>query len=136
MALLLSKFDPAKLFYIEQANERSIELLKEWLPRHKFKDWKTTEDTKKRVTNKMKQERAAEIAEILGNPQRWHSHGRGISIQYLESDEIKLKIDNFSENPELNNLIRSYYNLTVDYMGKLGKPFVIHSPKGVRRLHV
>ena len=137
MALLLTKFDPAKLFFIEQAKKRSIDLLKEWLPKHKFKDWKETESSGKPVTKAMKQDRAEGIAEVLGNPERWRSHGRGIGIKDLESEEIKLKINCFSGDIKLNNAIRNYYNLTMDYFTKkIGVRSFIHSSYGTRRINV
>ena len=93
MTYLISKFDPAKLFFIEQqARNHAIELLREWLPKHKFKDWTKTESRQVYVDDEMRRERANSIAEILGDPQRWRSHGRGIGIRDLMSDDIKLMI--------------------------------------------
>jgi hypothetical protein len=106
MAYLINKFDPAKLFFIEQAKDHAIELLKEWLPKHKFKDWTKTDTRGLDVDEQMKKDRASMIAETLGNPARWHSHGRGIGIRDLESDEIKLVIRNFSERKELEICIK------------------------------
>lgn len=81
--------------------------------------------------------RRKEIAEILVNPERWHSHGRGIGLTELTSDEIKLKINNFGDDDDLNKHIRSYYELVLDYCGKLGAnnfdSTVIHSARGLRR---
>jgi hypothetical protein len=137
IAYLLKKFDPAILFFIEQARDHSVSLLEDWLPRHKFKNWKIKETTGKRVTSKDRKLRATEIAEILVNPERWHSHGRGIGINDLTSEEIRLKIENFGEDDELNKKIRNYYELFLDYCGKLGlgnmNTTVIHSPRGLRR---
>jgi membrane-bound ClpP family serine protease len=134
MAYLVSKFDPAKLFFIEQAKDHAIELLKQWLPRHKFKDWDTTETGKTPVNENMKESRANNIAEVLGNPERWHSHGRGIGIRELGSDEIKLKIKNFGDDSKLNEAVRQYYDLVIDYFAKMGTQYGIHSQHGVRRL--
>jgi hypothetical protein len=136
MSLLISKFDPARLFFVEQARDHAIELLKEWLPKYKFKDWEQTETNAHAVTEEKKRERASEIANILGNPQRWHSHGRGISIRELESEEIKLKINNFSYDQTLNSAIREYYNLIMDYfLVKTSTQHFIHSRLGARRIH-
>ena len=43
MAFLLKRFDPGELYQYEQERELSIELLKEWLVKFKFKDWVVTE---------------------------------------------------------------------------------------------
>jgi hypothetical protein len=134
MAYLISKFDPAKLFFIEQARDHAIDLLKEWLPKHKFKDWQTTTARSLQVDESMKKQRASEIAEILGNPERWHSHGRGIGIQELESEEIKLVVKNFSDDQKLKAAIKKYYGLAIDYFPRIATPNVLHSLTGVRRL--
>lgn len=138
LAYLLKKFDPAELFDLEQARSHSSELLVSWLPKHKFKDWNQTETTKRPVTENDRKSRANEIAEILVDPERWHSHGRGIGLRELESEEIKLKIINFGNDPDLNPKIRNYYNLFIDYCRKIGagsaNVITLHSIKGFRRV--
>lgn len=134
LAYLIKKFDPAILFTIEQAIEHSKSLLKEWLPRYKFKHWLTKETTGAPVTDADRQQRADEIATILGDAKRWHSHGRGVGIKELESEEIKLKVKNYSDDPALYRNLSSYYGLLVDYMGKNGYRAAIHTKRGMRRL--
>ena len=114
---MLGKLDLGELYQFEQARELSVELLIKWLSQYKFKDWKTTETRGARVTKKMKQERAKEIAHILNDPDRWHSHSRGISIDTLR-DELKLKIDDYSENEKLNGSIKNYFSLLIDYRSR------------------
>lgn len=126
MAFLIQKFDPAELYRYEQQRELSITLLKEWLVKYKFKDWTQTETRKKNVTNKMRTDRAGTIAKALNDTKRWHSHGRGISIEVLRND-LKLKIEDFGENQVLNSKIKDYYRLLIDYIGKLGHGGVLHS---------
>ena len=106
--MLLQKLDLADLLQFEEARELSMSLLKEWLVRYKFKDWSTTDRTKTTVTQEMKQERAHEIATALSNPQKWHSHGRGISMQVLRSEDIKLKIDDFGKDDQLAEILHDY----------------------------
>jgi len=91
LAILIKKFDPAKLFHIEQSIAHAKSLLRDWLPKYKFKDWKSTETRGSLVEADDRAQRAEEIANVLGDAKRWHSHGRGISIRELGSDEIKLK---------------------------------------------
>ncbi|TAK53561.1 MAG: serine dehydrogenasease [Gammaproteobacteria bacterium] len=136
LAYLLQKFDPAELFLLEQAKNHSLSLLRTWLPMHKFKSWKKTRGRGLRVTPAMRRKRAEEIATTLGNPERWHSHGRGIGIKELTSEEIKLDIVNFADDPELNPLVVNYYQLFTDYCSKLGlrnDGTVIHTRNGLRR---
>lgn len=132
--LLIKKFDPEKLFFIEQSKIYAINLLKDWLPKYKFKSWTKTETGNKRVTDKMKTSRAAKIAEILGNPKRWHSHGRGIGIKELTNDEIKLKVIDFGIDNNLNPTIRLYYDILTDYLRKHGIDSALHGSFGLRRL--
>jgi hypothetical protein len=137
MAFLIEKFDPAELFKYEQAKAHSESLLKEWLPKHTFKNWKTTKDGGKVVSPQMRENRAGEIAACLGDASRWHSHGRGIGIKELTSDEIKLEINDFGAEDDLNMKLRRYYDLFIDYCLKMGagsESSVIHSQSRLRRL--
>ena len=134
MALLLKKFDPAKLFHIEHAIEHSKSLLMDWLPKYKFKDWKLRETSGETVTDEDRKERARQIAEVLGDAERWHSHGRGITIRELQSDAIKLKVSDFELNDPLRRAVWDYHSLFVDYMHKRSMQGAIHSRCGMRGL--
>ncbi len=134
LAFLIKKFDPAKLFDIEQSIDHAKSLLKEWLPKYKFKDWTETNGRQAPVSEEDRQKRAGEIADVLGNAKRWHSHGRGISIRELASEEIKLKISNFGDEPKLNEAVRHYHGLFVDYLAKRGMRAALHSQRGIRRI--
>ncbi|MGD9153448.1 MAG: hypothetical protein PVG30_07330 [Gammaproteobacteria bacterium] len=134
LLFLTKKFDPALMFLIEQAKNHSEDLIKEWLPKYKFKHWKFTETRNEKVTLKMKQERAADIAKILGNAAKWHSHGKGITMRELTDENIKLKIDDFGSKNDLNKIIRQYYDLFIDYGNKIGAQYAIHTKYGLRRI--
>jgi hypothetical protein len=134
LAILIKKFDPAKLFDIEQSVDHAKSLLKEWLPKYKFKDWQVTTTAGRPVDGDDKVRRAEEIASILGDPTRWHSHGRGITIRELESEEIKLKIKDFGKDDRLNATIRHYHGLFIDFLRKKGIRSALHSARGVRRV--
>lgn len=122
---LVERFDPAELYSYEQARELSITLLKDWLVRYKFKNWKKTETRQITVTLAMKTGRAAAIAKKLNDTNFWHSHGHGISMDVLRRD-LKLQIEDFGLNATLNKIVRSYYRLVNDYMQKRGLKFIIH----------
>ena len=132
ISYLVEKFDPGKLFHIEQAIEHSKSLLKEWLPKYKFKNWTSRSQTGDLVTEEDRQERAYRVAEVLGDAHRWHSHGRGITCDDLGSEEIKLKINNYGTNADLKKYVRNYRDLLVDYMGKRSWPAAIHTKQGFR----
>lgn len=134
LAYLIKNFDPAQLFQIEQAIQHGISLITEWLPKYKFKNWKQTETRGKRVTALMKKERAKNIAKILGDASKWHSHGRGIPMRELKGKNVKLLIDDFGGDPDLSAHIRNYHGLSVDYFGKMGFSGYIHSQLGLRKV--
>jgi membrane-bound ClpP family serine protease len=127
LAYLLENFDPAELYQYEQEKELSIVLLEEWLAKYKFKNWKKTESTGKKVTPQMKRERAADIARKLNDTNRWHSHSRGIPIEVLRRD-LKLQIDDFGDDDVLGPAVQSYYHLLKDYSLKRGNfQVVLHT---------
>ena len=126
VAFLLEKFDPAELYKFERARELSVSLLKDWLVRYKFKNWKMTQKRNIPVTEKMKKERAEQIARKLLDTERWNSHGRGISMEVLQKT-INLQIDDFGKDASLNSCIRIYCRLVQDYVGKMGKSNFVHS---------
>lgn len=126
MAFLLKKFDPGELYQYEQERELSIELLKEWLAKFKFKDWVVTESHQLPVTTEMRADRAEEIAKALNDTARWHSHGRGITMPILRN-ELKLRINDFGENTELNGAVRGYQKLLKDYMMRREHEMVVHT---------
>lgn len=127
LEFMIRKFDPAELFALEQAKTHSAELIKKWLCAYKFKNWDKRETTGGPVCSEYKSDRAQKIADMLGDPNEWNSHGRGISLEVLQSDKIGLKINNFGKDPELNKSVREYYDLFVDYCAKIGVGMATHS---------
>jgi len=134
LSFLINKFEPAMLFSVEQAIEHSKTLLRAWLPKYKFKTWKIRETSGLKVTKKDREERADQIATVLGDASKWHSHGRGLGIKELESEDIKLKVINYGDNEEIYDNISNYYGLLVDYMNKVRAKSCLHSKRGMRRL--
>ncbi|MGU9963914.1 MAG: SDH family Clp fold serine proteinase [Candidatus Halichondribacter symbioticus] len=136
---LINKFDPVPLFVVEQAIKHGITLIKKWLPKYKFKDWNIKETQKTPVTDETKEERAQEIAETLGDATKWHSHGRGIGMEDLRGEDIKLMIDDFGADEELNMMIRNYHALALEYSIFSGiNDFILHKdgvqPVQIRRV--
>jgi len=123
---LLSKLDLGELYQFDQARELSCELLKEWLTKYKFKNWVNTRTRKLPVTDEMKKKRAEEIAILLNNTERWHSHGRGIDKHTL-TNEINLEIEDYSSIAGLDKIVREYFELLKDYMTRGNMLSFIHS---------
>lgn len=128
--VILQNQDLALLSRYEQAKNLTITLLKKWLVEYKFDNWKIhrTDPDKKGnvVTEEEKIERAEQIAVMLGDNKLWHSHGRMIGIKSLK-ELIKLEIDDYSENDELRNLIRSYNDLLTEYIARSNFRIFLHS---------
>lgn len=123
--LLLKDLDLATLRSYEQAKNLTIDLLKRWLVKYKFKNW-TLHSSGKEVTEAEKQERAREIADMLSDSNRWKSHGRPINIAIL-TEELHLRIDDYSNNKERRDLIRNYYGLLSDYVKLHGIRIFVHT---------
>jgi Periplasmic serine proteases (ClpP class) len=114
--LILKDFDLAELRSYEQAKDLTIDLLKKWLVKYKFKNWTNHSSTGLPVTEEEKNQKAEEIAHKLGDHKVWKSHGRTLSISELR--DIKLQIEDYGQNKELHKQIREYYELITDYMIK------------------
>ncbi len=125
---LLNKLDLGELHQFEQARELSMELLVQWLSRYKFKDWKNTETHGNQVTKKMKEQRAKEIAKVLNDTERWHSHGRAIDKSMLQN-ELNLRVEDIGKLPSLNNMVQDYFHLLKDYMDREKLFSVIHTER-------
>lgn len=128
--LILQGQDLATLGRYEQARDLTITLLKQWLTEYKFSTWTVhNSDLNKKgnpVTLQEKQERAEEIARILGDNRRWHSHGRMIGINTVR-DVLRLKVEDYSNDSMLRGMIRSYNDLIIEYILRTGHQFFMHN---------
>ena len=119
--LILKDIDLAELRGYEQAKNLTIELLKKWLVKYKFKNWNKHSTNPallgQDVTNDEKEERAKQVADKLSDSNLWKSHGRPINIEILESDILRLKIEDYS-GMDCRPLIRGYSDLFFDYVKK------------------
>jgi hypothetical protein len=126
MAFLINRFDPAELYMYEQARELSISLLKEWLVKYKFKNWRKTKTRRLKVNKAMRVKRAEEIAKSLNKIDKWNSHGRGIPMSVLRSD-LNLVIEDFGENQGLSNCIKDYHRLLQNYLATVHHQYIVHT---------
>ena len=121
--LMLKDLDLADLRGYEQAKNLTIDLLKIWLVKYKFKDWTHHKSTGEPVSDGDKEKRATEIADKLSDSNMWKSHGRPIDIETL-TNKLRLKIDDYSKNEQLRLLIREYDELISNYANS---PVFIHT---------
>jgi len=130
--VMLTQQDLAMLRRHEQARDLTIALLKEWLVKYKFKNWDTHRTSSKKkgqpVTPAEKEERATEIARVLGDNKIWYSHGRSIGIFAL-ANILKLEIEDYSNDVVLRPLIRQYNDLICQYILRSGSEVFLHSRK-------
>jgi hypothetical protein len=125
--VFLKGLDLAKLALYEQAKNLSIDLLKKWLVEHKFSNWEVHRTTHpgRAVTDEEKMARAGEIATALSDHKKWFSHGRALDIHKLK--ELRLEIDDYSQDDSLRSAIRGYNDLLTAYTDRMGLPFYLHS---------
>ncbi len=114
--IILKDFDLAELRAYEQARDLAIDLLVEWLPKYKFKNWTTHHSSQNPVTIDEKKNRALEIAQNLSDNKEWKSHGRPISREEL--GRLKLQIDQLEANPDAYAAVTDYHELMIDYVRK------------------
>lgn len=122
---VMATFDLAELYYFEQAKKLAIMLVQQWLANYKFKSWTVTETQGLPVNPQRRMARARQIARALSNPERWHSHGHGISRAVLEQ-ELQLKIKDLDKDAPRLKLVREYDGLLVDYMEKMRYGAMLH----------
>ena len=122
--IILKDFDLAELRAYEQAKELTIDLLKKWLVKYKFKTW-TKHKNGTVVTDDEKIQRAEEIADNLSNNRMWKSHSRPLNIEVLET--LKLKINDFGKDKNLTELLRTYHRLVADYVAQTRLPVFLHT---------
>ena len=129
---MLQNMDLAMLKRYEQAKNLSIQLIKEWLVKYKFRDWEkheTSPDKKgKNVTLDEKTKRANDIAEKFSDYNLWLSHGRKISMETLQT-VMKLKIDNMNDNP-IQKLIRRYNDSILTFRDRNSANLLMHTQFG------
>lgn len=125
---ILKDFDLAELSLYEQARDLTTDLLKEWLVNYKFKNWEKHSSTGRKVTEKQKKERAEKIAKELANYANWKSHGRPLDMETLKG--LRLQIDDFGEDRELEKQIVDFHYMMVDYMNSIGINAMIFFRKG------
>lgn len=125
---ILVRQDLAMLRFYEQAKDLSIALLKQWLATYKFKDWveHRTRNIGQPVTREEKEARAEEIANMLCDNKKWHSHGRMIGLKTLR-EHLHLEIEDFGENAELSEKIRLYNDVMSDYVGRSQIDFFVYN---------
>lgn len=118
-AIMVAQISPGEIYGVTNSLDFAKILVQDWLVKYKFKNWKETQSSHKKVTNKMKEDRAKDIADYLCKHTEWKTHGRSLKI-----DDLKdlLLIENIDENPSLadivyriKTIIRLIFDSSTDY---------------------
>jgi len=105
----LQNISPGELQEARNALKFATELVTDWLAQYKFRNWNEHSSTHQPVTSDEKKQRAATIADQLCDHRKWRTHGRSIKIADLQA--MRLKITDYSEQPDLADAITRYYAL-------------------------
>lgn len=104
---ILQNVSPADLDHAIKAQELAVSCVTRWLAQYKFgRGWPCHSDGRA-VTTDEREQRAREIASALGDTERWLTHDRSILMEDLQ--DLRLRITDFSQNPQLHQYIRRYY---------------------------
>ena len=106
---ILQGISPGEIQSCENAQKFSGTLVTNWLINFKFKPWTTHSSSGKPVTDDEKQSRAQEIADHLCDHGYWLTHNRSIKIEDFE--QMRLKVTDYSKDPNLFDAIKRYYTL-------------------------
>ena len=119
---ILQGISPGELQKAQNAQDFSKKLVAEWLTKYKFKNWITHSSTGQPVTDADRLARAEEIAEKLRDHSTWMTHGRSLKLADLTA--MKLKITDYSKEPQLFEAIRRYFTLLqMTFQGPIYKVF-------------
>lgn len=102
-ATMVAQMSAGELRGVENALNFAGDLVKEWLPKYKFRDWNKTQTRGMPVTEEMKVTRAKEIVAELTNHTKWRSHGRSLKIGDLES--LGLNIQQLDASPDIARIV-------------------------------
>jgi hypothetical protein len=105
---ILQNISLGELQDAQNALDFATGLVTRWLAEYKFREWNQHANGKP-VTPEGRTERAREIAGALCDHKRWQTHGRSIKIHDLEA--MRLKITDYSKEPELGDAIARYHAL-------------------------
>lgn len=105
-ATMIAQISPGELNGVNNALEFAHDLVVDWLPKYKFKNWNKTETKGDAVDDAMKKRRAKEIAKALTDHSKWRSHGRSLKITELESIGLKINLIEGDKVAEIINRIQ------------------------------
>ena len=101
-AVMVAQISPGELYGVINSLEFAKDLVKMWLEKYKFKNWKVTRTKKTPVTDDLRKKRACQVAEMFCDHTTWRTHGRSLKIEDLNEVLLIQRID---DDPILADLI-------------------------------
>lgn len=102
-ATMVAQISPGELKGVDNALNFASDLVVEWLPKYKFRNWVKTQSKGLTVTDAMKKKRAKEVVKALIDHSKWRSHGRSLKIDDLET--IGLQINKIDSDSKLADIV-------------------------------
>ena len=103
---ILQNISPGEIQHAHNAMDFARRLVRDWLIKYKFKNWKKRKRDGSIVTDQDRFDRATQIADALSNHSEWKTHARSIKINDLRN--MELEITDYSDTPDLADAIRRY----------------------------
>lgn len=122
-AIMVAQINPGELTGVNNALNYAKDLVKEWLPLYKFKDWETTETRKIEVTPEMKANAAERVVNALVNHTKWRTHGKSLKIKDMKN--IGLRITELDSKAEIAEIV--YRIQTIIRMLYVGPAYKIYA---------
>lgn len=105
---ILQNISPGEIENCKDAQAFSRHLVTKWLAEYRLKSWDRHGDGSI-VTVGERHRRACEIATALCSMSKWLTHNRSIKVDDLK--ELRVKVTNYGDNPDLSDAIARYHTL-------------------------
>jgi len=110
-AYMIAQISPGEIRKVNDWLNLTGVLVGDWLPKYKFKDWKTPKDRK---------DAADKIVKLMVKHSKWKTHGRSLKIQDLEN--IGLHIKNLDADfPTLAEIVHRIHTACMLYFSNTNR---------------
>lgn len=113
-AVMVAQISPGELYGVINSLEFAKDLVKVWLEKYKFKNWKETRTKKTKVTDALRKKRACEVAEMFCDHTTWRTHGRSLKIEDLHEVLLIQRIDDDTKLADIVYRIKTILRLIFD----------------------
>jgi len=114
----LQQYGPALLEQCEHAKALSKELVSTWLATWMFR------------RSRQRKKRAETVAEALAAHEVWRTHGRPLSLDYLKSRPLRMKVVALESDQQLQDKVLTIYHATMHTFGGTTATKIIENHHG------